>query len=227
MRRDIALTLLAIAAAFAVFALWPQLDLRVSRMAFQPGFGFPLATAPWSEALRKGLWNLSTVMVLIAVFGFAATLIARRAVFGLRLRVWGFILLLYALSTGILVNLLLKEHWGRARPNDVTDFGGAMQFTPPYQIAHQCLHNCSFVSGETSGTMALAISLLLILSQIRDRVPAYRLMQALILLLPLLAGGQRILAGRHFLSDVLLAALFTTLVAQLLWWGLNWPKKQA
>ena len=49
------------------------------------------------------------------------------------------------LGPGWVVNEALKNHWGRARPEQVSDFGGAQRFTPALQPADQCVKNCSFV----------------------------------------------------------------------------------
>ena len=47
----------------------------------------------------------------------------------------------------IVVNALLKNNWGRARPNDILELGGIEKFTPWYQFSESCASNCSFVSG--------------------------------------------------------------------------------
>ena len=60
------------------------------------------------------------------------------------------------LGPGLVVNGILKEHWGRARPRDVTQFGGDRRFTPALVIADQCERNCSFSAGHPSAGFALA-----------------------------------------------------------------------
>ena len=50
----------------------------------------------------------------------------------------------------IVVNVILKNTWGRARPNDILQLGGNQIFTPWYQISDSCITNCSFVSGDAS-----------------------------------------------------------------------------
>ena len=50
----------------------------------------------------------------------------------------------------IFVNLVLKNFWGRARPNDVLELGGKEIFSPWYEMSNACLTNCSFVSGDAS-----------------------------------------------------------------------------
>jgi lipid A 4'-phosphatase len=66
--------------------------------------------------------------------------------------------------------------------------------------------------------MALAVALWLILGAQRSWLPTglLRLGQALVIALPLVTGLQRIAAGRHFLSDVVLASLFVALIAAIL-----------
>ena len=65
----------------------------------------------------------------------------------------------FCFGPGLVVNGVLKAFWGRARPSQILEFGGAAQFTPPVQIADQCARNCSFVSGEASGVTMLAIAI--------------------------------------------------------------------
>ena len=54
------------------------------------------------------------------------------------------------ISVLIFVNLILKNFWGRARPNDVLQLGGKEYFSPWYKISNACETNCSFVSGDAS-----------------------------------------------------------------------------
>jgi lipid A 4'-phosphatase len=117
-----------------------------------------------------------------------------------------------------LVDVLLKPLWGRARPAQVTDFGGSLAFTPPHVLSHQCSSNCSFVAGEMAGAVALAVVLFLVVDRMKGRITLsqQRIAQGLILLVPLFVGVQRIAAGRHFLSDVLLSTIFVLLCAVLL-----------
>ena len=60
-------TLLAlIGLTFAVFALWPELDLWVTGRFYQAGFAWETA-APISQALRAILWDISILMPLVAL----------------------------------------------------------------------------------------------------------------------------------------------------------------
>jgi lipid A 4'-phosphatase len=209
-------TLLAlIGLTFAVFALWPELDLWVTGRFYQAGFAWETA-APISQALRAILWDISILMPLVALVltgvGYAWRPVLVPA------RIWAYVLALFLIGPGLIVNGLLKAHWGRARPFMVTEFGGTARFTPPWQITDQCTRNCSFVSGEGAGSMAMAISLLLILFLLRHKLPAlvYRLGQGATLAMLAFTGFQRVASGGHFLSDVLLSWVFTGVIALIL-----------
>ena len=57
------------------------------------------------------------------------------------------------LGPGLLVNLTLKNHWGRPRPIEVAQFGGDKQFVAWWDPRGTCDGNCSFVSGDVSGAI--------------------------------------------------------------------------
>ena len=209
---------MAIVLTFAVFALWPGLDLAVSRLFYRPGAGFPADGVAPLEWLRLAVWRLSVTAVLASAVFLLLCAATGRPPFHVPGRVWGYILALYGVGTGLLVHGLLKAHWGRARPAQVVEFGGSAQFTPPHQIAQECTRNCSFVSGEVSGAVALSVALWAIVTALGWRLPAVwqRRVRLLALTVPVVTGVQRLATGRHFLSDVVLSALFTLLVAVLL-----------
>ena len=207
--------ILASGVILLVFGLWPQMDLVVAGY-FYDGTRFALDQNAFITRLRFLVWDASLVVPLLALIMLGLTL--WRGALVLTAKAWGYILALFLLGPGILVNAILKAHWGRARPYSISDFGGSAHFTPAYQISDQCAANCSFVSGEGAGAMALAISILLILFVWRDRMPraALRGAQAATLAMLVFTGWQRVASGGHFLSDVLLSWLFVALVAVVL-----------
>lgn len=216
MRNDLVLAALlaATAVVMLVFGLWPGLDLAASAR-FYDGSGFPVSDQPVIETLRRIFWRASQIIPVLALAGLAAARINRGDALGLPARIWGFILVLFVLGPGLLVNGILKAHWGRARPTQITEFGGSAEFTPFWQITDQCAANCSFVSGEGSGSMAMAISALVVLAHLRPRISAaaYRTGQAASLAMLAFVGWHRVAAGGHFLSDLLLSWCFTALLA--------------
>ncbi len=103
------------------------------------------------------------------------------------------------ISVLIFVNLILKNFWGRARPNDVIQLGGRESFSPWYEISNACETNCSFVSGDASVGFSIII--------------LYLITKKLIFLYSSIVVGFvlgliRIMAGGHFLSDIFFAGIF-------------------
>ncbi len=202
MRAIVALALATLAAAI-LFVGWPGIDLAASRAVFRGERRFWLTDAPFAVAINTALPTI--VLVTVAAILCAAVIGHVRRVPALAFRRMLFLVLSFAVGPGLIVNALLKEYWGRARPNDVVAFGGGAQFTPALIPADQCAGNCSFVSGDVSIAFAyVAIALLL---------PAR--WRAAGIVAALAFGGfvaaLRFLQGAHFLSDVVFAALFTLL----------------
>ncbi len=110
----------------------------------------------------------------------------------------------------MVVNGVMKEFSGRARPRDVTEFGGSKNFTPAFAVANECGSNCSFVSGHASAGFYF-VSLALIFEGRRRRVIFWS---------SVAAGGViglvRIMQGGHFLSDVVFSFVFVYLASLLL-----------
>ena len=217
--RQQALTLTAMAAVvFIVFGIWPGLDLWVSGLFFASKTGFDgFASGIWNQ-LRLAVWRVSEIVLALSVLAYLAQRIASFPLLRATRHLSGFTAALYLLGPGLLVDVLLKPLWGRARPAQVTDFGGSLAFTPPHVLSHQCTSNCSFVAGEMAGAVALAVVLFMVVDRMKGRITLsqQRFAQGLILLVPLFVGVQRIAAGRHFLSDVLLSTIFVLLCAVLL-----------
>lgn len=109
-----------------------------------------------------------------------------------------FLLLLLALVPGLIVNEVLKEHWGRARPIQVEQFGGNRLFTPPFVLSDQ--GGGSFSSGHVAAAawlVAVAVGLFGVGS-------AWTLVTLVYLGAMVLA---RVAAGAHFVSDALTSIL--------------------
>lgn len=216
MRAIIALVFAVLAASW-LFAAHPNLDIATSGL-FYDGTTFPIAANPWVNGLRNALiWAEDGGFVLVLIAWLASR---KGPILNLPARAWAFQALVFLLGPGVIVNGLLKRQWGRARPFMTQDFGGNAQFSTAWQVADQCARNCSFVSGEAAGATALAISICMVLRANRHLMPplVYQMGVGAALLLPLVTAWQRMAAGRHYLSDVVLGALLVALLAALLHW---------
>lgn len=206
-----------------LFAAFPQWDLAVAKMAYQNG-QFIADRGGLVHAMRMAVWNLSVGMALACVLALS---LAHNYEWPRRLlpvRSWNVILWSFLLGPGLLVNTLLKEFSQRARPNDLLSFGGDRFYTPIGQFSGQCQTNCSFVSGEVSGTTAFCLACVIIIQHHQTRLgPQWvRALYAALLACFVFVFAHRVLSGGHFLSDALLAGLFTALVCVFV--AALWPQ---
>jgi lipid A 4'-phosphatase len=132
-----------------VFAAYPFWDLSVASWFFDQGPPNSRSPSRWNLVRRFANWVpflifLPVLFVLMRklVFPSAPTLIAPSVVV--------YLVGSFLLGPGLTSNLLLKEIWGRPRPNHVQQFAGTAQFQPWWRPSEACARNCSFVSGEAS-----------------------------------------------------------------------------
>jgi len=196
---------LALASA-VLFLAWPQLDLDAAAAWYTPGTGFTHHGDDWVQFSYRLFRHLHLAVFLGLVWLWLASRLWRgRAEAGLRRRLV-FLLLVLLLGPGLLVNVVFKGEWGRARPHQVVEFGGQQAFTPALLPADQCERNCSFVSGHAS----MGFYLIALAWVFRDR----RWLWAGILLGAYVGLG-RMAQGGHFLSDVVFAFWSVYLTAML------------
>lgn len=202
------------ALAFAgLFLAWPGLDLAASTWLHVPGKGFVLARHPVFDLVHDYVGLLSWGLLLGALLLWLASWWRGlpddwpRKLAGKR-RAAVFIMLTQLLGPGLMVNTVLKDNWGRARPVHLVEFGGQAQFSPAWVPSEQCPKNCSFVCGDASvgfGLLALAFV---------ARRPRPWLVLAVALGGAL--GLMRMAQGGHFLSDVVFSFYVVYFTAWLL-----------
>jgi len=151
MWRDIALVALVPMTAF--FLAFPEADIRFSRLFADTRGHFSYSGGIW-QVMRMIVWDSILIAAVASLVMLVVALVrGRRGRRHGKLRIWLFAFLSFALGPGLLVNGILKNYWGRARPQSVHEFGGTADFTPPVLPADQCARNCSFVSGEAAGAV--------------------------------------------------------------------------
>lgn len=193
-----------------IFLIFPEIDIATSNLFFRPTNSFALANSAALNLARDFFKLLFALSFLFALLMLALSFIPKGTQAVAR-PVWLFILGAYLLGPGVLVNLVLKNNWGRARPAQIDIFGGQATFTPPLFIADQCPTNCSFVSGETSTIATLSI-LVCTLFWTKASRQTQKIMVAAAIFLTGAASYIRIAMGRHFLSDTLFSALFCAMI---------------
>ncbi len=222
-RTGLIIALLVAVVAGLVFGLYPELDLRIakhfhdyidkSRIAFSWRI-YP----PMMKARDVSLW-ITTGLVLPAVVALVVKVLLPKRKLFIPARAIVFLIATLVLAPGLLVNILLKDHWHRPRPIDVSELGGQQHFVPWWDPRGDCPNNCSFVSGDVSGAFWTMAPAALVPPQWRA------LAYGAALTLGSTMALFRVMAGGHFLSDVIFAGVFTFLIIWIVHGLLyRWPR---
>ena len=189
-----------------VLVLVPGIDLAISRYFFD-GHGF-LRYREFQNLQQTCLtvFLCTSFTAVAALYGYNR--MHRRNVADVDGRRVLYLLLVLVIGPGLIVNTTLKDNFGRARPRDVVEFGGAKQFTPAFIVSRECNRNCSFSSGDAAGGF-FAIALALALSRRRAVLVAAFAFGAAVSL-------SRIASGAHFFSDTVVSFFIVLLVSDIL-----------
>lgn len=191
------------------FYVFPGVDLSISRWFYDATGGFGLADSPPLRALRSSSTWIMAGVLLLALFQVTRHALAGHMTGqGARRSLW--LLACLVVGPGLLVNGLLKDHWGRPRPVATDLFGGDAPFQKVWVISDWCDRNCSFVSGEASSAAWLVAAALIAPRRFRPAATAMAAIYAFALSI------NRIAFGGHYLSDILLAWLLCALVFRAL-----------
>ena len=170
------------------------------------------ATWPWKDWwLWRMLFDYADAFIrimsggLLIAFGSSYVLpnlkTARRGL--------AYLLLVILIGPGLVVNLVFKDHWGRARPVHITEFGGQYNYTPPLKLGNT--PDKSFPCGHCSvGFMFFALYFL------SRKYKRYYL--TLTLTISFALALARLAAGGHFLSDILWSGYLVFFVSWLLYY---------
>lgn len=193
----LATVLLPPALLAALFLAFPGLDLWAARRLLAPDGTFLLSDNAFFDAVRERFVGLLAVGLFLggALVWLASWWPDAPSRLRALRRAAAFVALVQLLGPGLLVNTVFKDQWGRARPSQVQEFGGALQFTPAWVRSGQCHKNCSFVCGDASVGFGL-----IALAWVTRRRGAWF---AAGLVVGTALGVMRMAQGGHFLSDVI------------------------
>jgi len=181
-------------------------DLLLEQRFYLPGIGWPYGElSPWKFLYRFGIYPamaLSVVSLLLVVASFFSVraLVYRKAAL--------FFLLLMLIGPGLLVNTVLKDHWGRPRPRQMQLFGGDRVFHQVWERG-EAGQGKSFPSGHASAAFYL-IAPYFVLRRSSSKMARASLAAGLCY--GLLMGFARMAQGGHFPSDVVWAGGIVYLV---------------
>jgi lipid A 4'-phosphatase len=200
---------IAFCAAALLFTALPRADLIASHLFYASDGGFLGNRLQGMRGLRTGFLWLYWAAAAVSLWGLLATALGKPGWLRLAPVQWLYVLICLAVGPGLVANVALKDHWGRARPREVAEFGGHRAFTPALKPTNQCAHNCSFVSGEASSAFIPFYAMALVVPQQRALLLAVGTIAGLSI------GVVRMAQGAHFLSDIVFAGVFMALTAGL------------
>lgn len=213
---------LPVLAVMALFIAYPEIDLVVSHWFYDPARGgFWLGENTWVKAIGYITGMASAAFVGICFLLYFYGIPRKRIYWGIDRKLIIYFSLVMVIGPLLLVTLGFKEFWGRPRPVDTVEFGGEYAFTPFYVPSHACHTDCSFPSGHSSRAfffLALAFAAYRLHPK---RSIAHKILVAA-LLFGLLTAVQRIIAGRHFITDVTVSAFILAYVSWVLY-RIMWP----
>ena len=122
------------ALAFALlFLAVPQLDLWVGGWLYAADRGFLLRSDPVFDFVHEYIGVLGWLLCIGAgLYWLLARGGERTLALRMKRRAAAYVALALLLGPGLMVNVLFKDQWGRARPGQVTEFGGTARFTPAW-----------------------------------------------------------------------------------------------
>ncbi len=196
------------------FFRWTSADLEISSWFFRAGCGGfnEQLMPPWTflyhygelPALILGIGGL-----LVAALGWVHERLRPLRYGGLYLG------LLVLLGPGLVINVALKDSWGRPRPFESQPFEGDHPFLQLGEIGNEITKNSSFPSGHA----AMGFALMGPAFVLTRRYPRQaRWFWILGLAAGLTIGTGRVVQGRHFASDVLWSAGLTYLTGLVQFW---------
>ena len=211
--RGLRITILVSILIGLVPAAWPALDLHIAALFFDESRGFWLQDNPLVHGIyvgtnwfaRGALLAIGLALMIQALRSRPGTQAPPGASVGRLVRPRQALtcaLLSLVIGPGLLINVVLKENIGRARPEQVEQFGGNRIFSAALRQADQCERNCAFVSGHAAVGFWLASGYAI--SRRRQRAWLWAGAMA-----GFSVGLVRIVAGGHWFSDIAFSMTFT------------------
>ncbi len=207
-------------AIFTILFYFLDWDLLIAGQLWNPTDGWFLGNQePWAFFYENLDWPVVAVAVaalLLFIMSFKVS----------KLKPWRWelllIVLVIAIGDGLIVNLTLKEYWGRPRPREVLQFGGTYDFVPLWTFG-PAGDNSSFTCGHCAAAWSFIVFGFIFLH--RSRVKAA---------LAFIAAGifgtlmsiTRMVQGGHFFSDAMWSLFILYIVAFVFYyWVLKIPAR--
>ncbi len=205
MLKRLRIYLISFTLASILFVGFPELDIWFSSLFFDKGHFFfynSLTVIIINRSVEVIVGMLSICLIILLLW--------KRNPFSMNKKYMIYLLLVLIIGPGLVVNVVFKDHWGRARPGRIEEFGGVQKFTRAFVISDQCQKNCAFVSGHASIGFYF-VSFGFIWRAHRKKIIAGAALYGALI------GFARILRGVHYLSDIVFAFFFVYITAFMIY----------
>lgn len=210
-RRWIFLPSIALSGAALLLPVFcPHSDLLISGLFYAHGQGFVFAQNPALLFLQNVAYYGARILGIALLLAALIAFVKKAPLLGINGKGWLFLLLALVIGPGLVANAGFKDHWGRARPREVSEFGGSAVFSPALVPQAEAHKNSSFVSGDGAFGFYLP-SFAYVVPRRQSRKFFWGGIGG-----GFIFGCARIIMGAHFFSDVIFAALFMLLTSACL-----------
>ena len=193
---ELAVVILFLTIGTLIFRI-TDLDLQIQRVFFTEEDGWFLSELPMVKFIYAYSNIPALIIAVLSLLALALGFSLQRLVIYRKIAL--LLVLVMVIGPGIIVNSILKDHWGRPRPRNVTEFEGTMEYLKVGEkgIAGKAK---SFPCGHASMGFYFFTLYFILRSKLRQL--------ALLFLGIALIGGTgiglvRMIQGGHFASDVL------------------------
>lgn len=174
-----------------LFVFFPSIDLYAANF-FYDGTSFPMTGTLYERFFFQSVRAVTAFMIIVYLIIIIHYIFTKRTIFNLNKKVLLYIFLVLSIAPGLIVNSVLKEHMGRARPVDIVQFGGNKEFTPAFIPSNQ--GGNSFTSGHAAAAFSMT-GFALLATRRRKMWMGIALSYGVAVIIA------RMGAGGHFLSD--------------------------
>lgn len=193
-----------------IFVFLPEIDIFVSNL-FYDGTIFAAKHTFLEEFFYRSVQPLILLFSIITILIFFYNLFMKKTLLNINAKNFLYLVLVLSIAPGLIVNVILKDNWGRPRPAQTTKFGGEMSFKPAFIPSNQ--DGYSFSSGHAAAAFSLMGFALLAKRR-------KKLWIGLALTYGTFVSVARIASGGHFFSDVVtsffLVYIFTHIFYKLI-----------
>lgn len=202
-----------------------RLDFHISNFFYHPSCS-PQGWVLDCHALYQTLFysSIPAISVLILLVGVGVIFWRPRTLAYKRMRLrMAYFVIVFILGSGLVVNAIFKDHWGRPRPVQTQDFGGEAAYAPPGKLVLNS-EGRSFPSGHSSVGFAF-LALWFIWRREHPDWAGWGL--GFGLLFGYAIGLARMSVGAHYLSDVIWSGWMMALVAWVVYYPLmKMPRRE-